>query len=79
MANSGQRRRHHAAQSSDSPALAASGPFTEPQIRWFVFQASTNGLAALGAVVRVGRRIYIDVDAFEQWIAAQDQNCTAAA
>ncbi len=27
-----------------------------------------NGLAAAGAIVRVGRRVLIDLDAFEDWL-----------
>lgn len=49
--------------------FAAESPFTEAQLRWWIFNASTNGLQS--AVVRIGRRVYIDVDAFSAWIEAQ--------
>lgn len=49
--------------------FAADSPFTEAQIRWWVFNAATNGLQS--AVVRIGRRVYIDVDGFDRWIDAQ--------
>ena len=55
------------------PEKAAQGPFTEGQLRWFVFQAATNGLAAADAVVRVGRRVYLDDDRFDDWIDAQNK------
>jgi len=51
---------------------AQDGPFSEGQLRWWIFQRSENGLAATGAVVRVGRRVYIDGDRFEKWIDAQN-------
>lgn len=49
--------------------FAADSPFTEAQLRWWIFNASTNGLQS--AVVRIGRRVYIDVDAFAAWVDAQ--------
>lgn len=49
--------------------FAAESPFTEAQLRWWIFNASTNGLQS--AVVRIGRRVYIDVDAFAAWVDAQ--------
>jgi hypothetical protein len=53
--------------------FAASGPFTQNQLRWWIFQSTQNGLAASGSIVRVQRRIYIDVDAFEKWIDSQNR------
>ena len=61
------------------PNFAADGPFTEGQIRWFIFNAQSNGLAAAAAVVRVGRRVYLDVDKFETWIDRQNPPAHAAA
>lgn len=49
--------------------FSADSPFTEAQVRWWIFNASTNGLQA--AVLRIGRRVYIDVDAFAQWVESQ--------
>ena len=60
-------------------AVAADGPFSEGQLRWFVFREHDNGLAKLGAVVRVGRRVYLDIDKFEAWITKQNQKRTAEA
>ena len=52
-------------------------PFTEGQIRWWIFQADNNGMADADVVVRIGRRVYIDTDAFEQWIARQNEQVSA--
>lgn len=51
--------------------FATQGPFTENQLRWWIFNADNNGLDEQGAIVRVGRRVYIDSDAFDRWIEAQ--------
>jgi hypothetical protein len=51
---------------------ASSGPFTEAQIRWWLFNANSNGMKEAGAVIRIGRRIYIDEDGFERWLSAQN-------
>ena len=45
--------------------------FTEPAIRWYIFKEKENGLAALGAVVRIGRRVYIDRQKFSTWVENQ--------
>ncbi len=42
--------------------------FTEPALRWLIFNAEQNGLAEHGAVVRLGRRVYIDADRFFAWV-----------
>jgi hypothetical protein len=52
--------------------FSANGPFTENQLRWWIFNAAQNGLAAAGAIVRIGRRIYLDVDGFDRWLATQN-------
>lgn len=54
-------------------SLATQGPFSEGQLRWWIFMAASNGLEALNAVVRVGRRVYIDIDRFEDWIEQQNR------
>lgn len=49
--------------------------FTEPQLRWWIQHAATNGLHRCKAVVRVGsRRVYIDPAAFDKWIDGQNGN-----
>lgn len=52
--------------------FATGGPFSESQLRWFIFCAEQNGLAAAGGVVRLGRRVYLDTAGFDRWIAAQN-------
>lgn len=52
-------------------AFADDGPFSEAQLRWMIFNEANNGMQDHGAIVRVGRRVYIDVDAFDRWIDSQ--------
>ena len=52
-------------------AFAADGPWSESQVRWWIFNAANNGLQAQGGVIRIGRRVYIDTDAFDRWIDSQ--------
>lgn len=54
-------------------AFANAGPFNENQLRWFIFNEHNNGLHDHGAIVRIGRRVFIDVDAFDRWIDAQQK------
>jgi len=60
-------------------AFAANTPFTQNQLRWWIFQSQSNGLAETDAIVRVQRRVYIDVDRFETWIDRQNQAHAVAA
>ncbi|APO98588.1 hypothetical protein RM61_15900 [Xanthomonas phaseoli pv. phaseoli] len=53
--------------------FAADSPFTEAQLRWWIFRQEDNGLRAHGAIVRVGRRVYVDVQAFDKWIESQQE------
>jgi hypothetical protein len=59
--------------------FAASTPFTKGQLRFWLFDRANNGLDAADAVVKVGRRIYIDADAFERWIDSQQRHKPKAA
>jgi len=53
-------------------------PFAEPQVRWWLHNAATNGMKEHGVVVRVGgHRIYIDLDAFSRWIDSQNKTVAA--
>lgn len=52
--------------------FAAGSIFTEPQLRWYIAKAHDNGFAKHKVVVRVGRRVYIDPEAFDLWIEAQN-------
>lgn len=55
-------------------AFAADGPFTEPQIRWWIFQAAQNGMNKHDVVQRIGRRVYIDTAAFARWLKSQQSS-----
>lgn len=56
--------------------FAKESPFSEGQVRWWIFNAKNNGLASSGAIVRIGRRVYLDVDGFDRWISAQNQEAS---
>ena len=45
------------------------GIFTESSIRWLIFNEKTNGFKH--CVRRIGRKVLIDLDAFEDWIDSQ--------
>lgn len=53
------------------PAFAAAGPLSEAQLRWQIFNAANNGMDTRGVVVRIGRRVYLDEDRYDEWIDAQ--------
>ncbi len=55
-------------------AFADGSPFTEAQVRWWIFNEAHNGMADHGVTVRIGKRVYIDTDAFDAWIDAQQVN-----
>ncbi|GAB2663003.1 hypothetical protein GCM10027193_16580 [Arenimonas aestuarii] len=53
--------------------FAAKTPFSAGQLRWWIHNAETNGLASHSAIVRVGgRRVYIDPEGFDAWISSQN-------
>jgi len=58
--------------------FAANSPFTEAQLRWWIFNEAANGLRDAGAVVRLPRRVYIDEEGFARWITAQNPPVTPA-
>ena len=47
---------------------ARSYNFTEAQVRWWIFQAESNGLGKSGALIRIGRTVTIDLDRFDAWL-----------
>ena len=47
----------------------AEDAFTEPAIRWLIFNAKRNGLEP--HIRRIGRKVLINVAGFRQWIANQ--------
>ena len=60
-----------AAEWATTKALAhrMSDAFSEPSIRWHIFNAKQNGLHP--HIRRIGRKVLINVAGFRQWIAAQ--------
>ena len=52
-------------------AFARENGFTEPQVRWWIFQASTNAFINTGDGLRIGRAVFIRADKFAEWIEAQ--------
>ncbi len=46
--------------------------FTEGAVRMYIFNENQNGLAAAGAIVRIGRKVLIDEEKFFNWINAQN-------
>ena len=53
--------------------FSAGGPFSEGQLRWWIFRSSDNGLAESGAILRIQRCVYVDVDRFDAWIEGQNK------
>jgi hypothetical protein len=47
-------------------------PFSMGQLRFFLSARSSNGLDT--AVRKVGKRIYLRVDLFNEWIEAHDES-----
>jgi len=50
--------------------------FTQSSIRWLLFNSKENGFSS--CVVRVGRRVLIDLDLFESWLDNQSQGRASA-
>lgn len=45
--------------------------FTEGGMRWLIHNAANNGLDTHRAIVRIGGAVYIDRQAFGEWLEAQ--------
>ena len=43
--------------------------FTQSSLRWIIFNKDTNGFSK--CVIKIGSKIIIDADAFEQWVDEQ--------
>jgi len=41
---------------------------TEPAIRWHLFNRQLNGLSKSGAVIKNGRRVFLDVPKYIEWL-----------
>jgi hypothetical protein len=45
--------------------------FTLDALRSLIFRRLENGLNESGAIVRIGRRVLVDADAFDRWLASR--------
>ena len=54
-------------------ASESNGAFTEAQVRWWISQSHANGMADAGVIVRIGKRVYIDRDAFFRWVDRENR------
>ena len=45
--------------------------FSVGGLRWQIFNSEKNGLKEAGAIIRIGRKILIDVEKYFQWVSAQ--------
>lgn len=52
--------------------LGEHSEFTSGQVRWWIFRASDNGMDDHSVIVRIGRAVWIDEDAFDRWLVAQN-------
>lgn len=48
--------------------------YSEGSVRWLVFNASKNGLDKFRAIIRVGRRVFIDIENWQSWEDAQSNS-----
>jgi len=56
------------------PQFAENNPaFPTGGLRYQIFNEEKNGLKAAGAIVRVGRKVLIDVDKYFAWVYNQNQ------
>ena len=67
-------------------AAATYPVFSQSALRDLIFKAEDrfnsrgdripgNGLAEAGAIIRIGRKVLIDLDAFEAWLASRAGRC----
>ena len=57
--------------------FAAKEPaFTVGGLRSLIFNGNSNGLVDSGAIIRIGRKVLIDENAFGLWVEAQNQRST---
>jgi len=51
------------------PSKYPDANFTESSLRWLLFNAKENGFSS--CIVRIGRKVLIDLDRFEDWLDNQ--------
>ncbi|MBI4006295.1 MAG: hypothetical protein HY356_06465 [Gammaproteobacteria bacterium] len=49
------------------------GVIRESGLRWEIFNQHKNGLHSSGAIIKRGRKIYIDTDCYFTWLYGQNQ------
>jgi hypothetical protein len=42
--------------------------FSQASMRWLIFNSAANGMDAAGVILRVDRRVLIDVERFHNWV-----------
>lgn len=47
--------------------------FKISSLRWLIFNRATNGLSETGAVLNIGRRIYLSEGRFLGWVDSQNK------
>lgn len=52
--------------------VAENPAFTYGGMRKLIYFEDTNGMKASGAVLRIGRKVLIDVDCFYNWLKNQN-------
>ncbi|HIF49930.1 MAG TPA: hypothetical protein EYQ42_00085 [Thiotrichaceae bacterium] len=64
-----------------SPNLKTVSQFTESNpaftlggLRWQIFNEDENGLKEAGAIIRIGRKVLIDVDRYFYWVYSQNKS-----
>lgn len=50
------------------PEFAKLSPLSDAQLRWIRFNSATNGADDFGVFRQIGRRVYIDAEAFARWV-----------
>lgn len=55
--------------------LHGTGGFSESSLRWLLFHRETNGLDK--AVVKLGRKVFIDTGRFNTWLESQRKQSAA--
>jgi len=53
--------------------------FSEGSLRWMIFNANSNGLAASGAILRNGRSVILDEERFLAWLESRQPSASHAA
>ena len=54
-------------------------PNSEGSFRWLMIQREINGLDAMGVVVKIAGRLYVDTDRWDDWVDAQQEQSPAPA